>query len=282
MLLYADDTALLMKEKHLGKLYSGMEHNLFLTDLWLRSNKLSLNSRKSMFSIFNMPKSIDKRLIPSEIKMGKYTLKHTECYTYLGLDIDVNLKFERHVNKTIKTCAYRTSQLYRLRPYLTEFTSKLIFTSMILPIIDNYSNYYLSCNKCYKDKLNVIFKRGVRVIKKLPKRTSTEQVIVEMKLNNLTERRLENLLLFAYETTKDNNKIDNRVIHTRAHDEGRKQLIVPTTRNTVYRKSYNYKSVIFWNELETEYHMMHTRKELSLYIRNNLLKLKEKFKEGIG
>ena len=40
MLLYVDDTALLMKEKHLGKLYSDMEHNLFLTDLWLRSNKL--------------------------------------------------------------------------------------------------------------------------------------------------------------------------------------------------------------------------------------------------
>ena len=282
IVLYADDTALLMKSKNICELTVGMEKNLHSLSLWLRNNKLNLNAKKSLFTLFNVPKGISLSILPDEINMGPHIIKSTDCYTYLGLDIDRDLNFEKQVNKVIKTCAYRTSQFFRLRPYLSEYTAKIIFSTMILPIIECYSNYYIVCKKRLKDKLNVIFNRGIRVIKKMPKRTNISQAANDLKVLKLEERRLINLICQGYENTKIFSNLDTRNLVTRAHDENRKQLHVIESRKNIFRNCYIYRSIHIWNDLPTCFHIANSRRELVLNLNANINNLMLKYKDGIG
>ena len=83
IVLYADDTALLVKDKNVCKAVNIMEDNLYLLHLWLRANKLSLNPNKSKFCIFNVPGDFPMNVLPLTINMGPYMLSQTDCYTYL-------------------------------------------------------------------------------------------------------------------------------------------------------------------------------------------------------
>ncbi len=125
---------------------------------------------------------------------------------------------------------------------------------MILPILEGYSLYYQVCTKRLKEKINVIFNRGIRVVKKLPKRSNTVLSAKELQLNNPQENRLCNFILHAYDCTKFVNLLDERQLATRAHDPVRKQLIVYDCAKNIYRKSYIYKSIHIWNDLPNLYH----------------------------
>ena len=153
---------------------------------------------------------------------------------------------------------------------------------MILPILEGYSLYYQVCTKRLKEKINVIFNRGIRVVKKLPKRSNTVLSAKELQLNNPQENRLCNFILHAYDCTKFVNLLDERQLATRANDPVRKQLIVYDCAKNIYRKSYIYKSIHIWNDLPNLYHTVTSKLELKLLIKNNIEELVNKYKEGIG
>ena len=52
MILYADDTCVLMNGKHLEDLVTRMQKELNLLYTWLQANKLSLNGQKRTTSYF--------------------------------------------------------------------------------------------------------------------------------------------------------------------------------------------------------------------------------------
>ena len=52
-ILYADDTAVLLKGKELKELLVILSEELERINLWLQANKLTLNTRKSVFIVFH-------------------------------------------------------------------------------------------------------------------------------------------------------------------------------------------------------------------------------------
>ena len=51
--LYADDTANILSNSNINSLKNRVNNELYIIDLWLRKNKLSLNYCKASFIIFN-------------------------------------------------------------------------------------------------------------------------------------------------------------------------------------------------------------------------------------
>ena len=118
LLLYADDTAFLCSENSIPKTIQKTEENLYYMNLWYKRNKLTMNAKKSKFSVFNRPNTVPLALLPNNLVVEDKSLGYAKVYTYLGLDIDDEFSFEQQLKKVIRSCAYRTGQLSRVRCFL--------------------------------------------------------------------------------------------------------------------------------------------------------------------
>ena len=65
---------------------------------WLLSNKLTLNTAKSKFTIFfKYPKVIPKL----NLKMAGNAIEQVAEFNFLGIDIDQNITWKPHVTKLL-------------------------------------------------------------------------------------------------------------------------------------------------------------------------------------
>ena len=68
--------------------------------------------------------------------MDGQTLDRVHCYKYLGLSIDDNLNFNKHVQDMNKIVTHKLYMFSKVRFYIGEKEVILLFKTMILPIIE--------------------------------------------------------------------------------------------------------------------------------------------------
>ena len=90
--LFADDTCLSLSSSSLIRLKTQVNNEINEVDKWLRSNKLSLNYKKSSYLVINkfplQPIDIDLKISINNIKIIR-----RKCVKYLGLWLEDDLKF---------------------------------------------------------------------------------------------------------------------------------------------------------------------------------------------
>ena len=101
-ILYADDTTLSstlnrftdstqLKNKSVE---SVINYELGKVIEWLSINKLSLNKEKSKYMIFHVPREEKQTL-----KIDNTNIEQVDEFNFLGLTLDANLTWKKHVNK---------------------------------------------------------------------------------------------------------------------------------------------------------------------------------------
>ena len=91
-ILYADDTAVLLKGKELRELLVILNEKLERINLWLKANNLTLNTQKSVYMVFHRARL--KSFNPPILINGTQ-LQEVSSTKYLGLIIDNKLKMDR-------------------------------------------------------------------------------------------------------------------------------------------------------------------------------------------
>ena len=97
LILYADDSAMILSDSTINSLINRVKNKLYIIDLWLRKNKLSLNYSKTSFIIFNKQpnKTCDYEF---ELKIKNNFIKRVNSIKYLGVLIDSKLSWSEHVD----------------------------------------------------------------------------------------------------------------------------------------------------------------------------------------
>ena len=115
--LFAGDTYLSLSSSSLIRLKTRVSNEINKVDKWLRSNKLSLNYKKSSNLIINKfpQQSID---IDLEISINNIKIIRSKYVKYLGLWPDDDLKFHTHCQHLETHLAKYTGMFYRIRSYL--------------------------------------------------------------------------------------------------------------------------------------------------------------------
>ena len=91
--LFADDTFLCAQNKDFALLERDVNSELEKVFIWLASNKLTLNVKKSKFMIVTR-----KRDVPDlSIRINNVPLEQCDSYKYLGVMIDKDLSWKSHV-----------------------------------------------------------------------------------------------------------------------------------------------------------------------------------------
>ena len=115
---FAGDTNLLFGNKCPSQITCIMNNELKLLPDWLRANKLSSNESKTKILIFRPRRKLN--ITVPNTKLNNFILTPEKTVTYLGIEIDENLSW----NKQIEILAKKPSRANGILSKLSHFVSK--------------------------------------------------------------------------------------------------------------------------------------------------------------
>lgn len=262
ILMYADDVAVYSSGPVLADVINNMVHDLALIINWSNYNKLTINYNKSKYMVFGNRYKLSISHIPDVININSYQFAKVENYSYLGVTLDPELKFERALSDTLRRLGQKIYSLSIIRKDLTLNCAILLYKTMILPVID-YCNFCLSpCTDRARTKLQRMQNRALRICLKAEGRTRTADLHTRARLAPLDLRREFDILKIFHKKVYSNNRYtdghtiltveqshDSDVPVTRSHTAPTIQI--PRPSNEKFRKCLLYTGATLWNNLPT-------------------------------
>ena len=194
-ILYADDTNIFHCCEDIQQLCDIINRELVGVVQWFKSNRLSVNLKKTNFIIFGNSAKI-KKIKNCEIILDNVKILRTETAKFLGVVIDENLTWKDHINYVKNKIAKSIGIISRLKYYLPETTLNTLYNTLVLPYL-NYCNIIWANNKPTRLKpLLLLQKRCMRIITNSV--YNAHSLPLFSKLNQLTIFDLNKLLIATF------------------------------------------------------------------------------------
>lgn len=255
--LYADDTCIYYSAKNATEIKSALENDLQAISEWLACNKLKLNLAKCEFLLVgtrNRHKKVDKKLT---VSLDGAVIKRVNSTKYLGIVIDEYLEWGahvRHMKSKIAKCLYL---LRRIRPYISQNEALILYKTLIQCHLDYCDGVWGNTGKGYIDQLSMLQKRALKIVLMVNRRYPTEQLFHQLKINTVTERLNERMILFMhkilYGTVPE--YLTRRFIFQNSHYVTRKSensICVPRVKTNYGKRRLGYRGAVAWNNLTTD------------------------------
>ena len=166
--MYADDTSISMAASSLPELELALNTELANPhELGLNVNKLSLNIAKTELMLIGSRQRLATTIGHSlTVQIEGHEIDRVPHTKSLGIYIDQNLSWSKHVSKTVKIVSSGIGALKRLRPFICEDTAILLYRALIEPYFDYCSPLWDGLSGELADKLQKLQNRPIRVITK--------------------------------------------------------------------------------------------------------------------
>ena len=153
-LLFADDTSIFYSNSDPDHVASVMNCELTKISLWMKSNKLSVNIKKTNYVIFK-PKQKSVHM-SSHISFDSIALKQVTEVKFLGVYIDEGLTWKSHhrISYICKKISKSVGIMYRVRFFLSSNTKISLYYTLIYPYLTYCTTVWSST---YVTNLNRIF-----------------------------------------------------------------------------------------------------------------------------
>ena len=156
LILYADDSALLVLGKHIKTIENVLGDNLLSLSNWLIDNKLSLHLGKTESILFGTKHMLSKHS-KLAISCGNNVITSKTVIRYLGVDLEQTLSGTAIVENILKKGNSRLKFLYRQAKYLNTRSRKLLTSALILCHFDYAcSAWYSDLQKTMIHKLQIL------------------------------------------------------------------------------------------------------------------------------
>ncbi|GBN98671.1 putative RNA-directed DNA polymerase from transposon X-element [Araneus ventricosus] len=146
--IYADDTAILTKNKNLKYITSALNSHLKELNSWFTKWKIAVNPSKTELVLFSKRRKLNK---------GKIFLQNTEIpwsqeTKYLGVILDANLNWKAHINYIRQKFRDNCRKLFPLITRNSEMNLEnkvLIYTAILRPVLTYASPTWAYASKNY-------------------------------------------------------------------------------------------------------------------------------------
>lgn len=166
LVLYADDAVLLHVHKKNDSVEETIKKDMSKILHFFRMRKMQLNAKKTVFMIFQLLKRPVK--VPSEIEINdSCVIKRVDSFKYLGLHLDVGLKFNEHIKVTQSKTARAAGALWKLGTKIPLRCRKLIYFSLIHSHMNFMIAIWGPVAHCTIEPLQVIQNRALRSVFRL-------------------------------------------------------------------------------------------------------------------
>ena len=245
--LFADDTVLYVSYPCSQIARNKLQSDLDVLANWCELNKITINVNKTKAMIFGTKATV-KRATKRELSLYNKRIDYIGVYKYLGLFLDSHLMFNKQLNEMVKTTAFKTHQLAKVRKYINKQTALSIYKSMILPYFDYGDILIISSHQNQLNKLQKVQNRALRICLHKEPRSQINNLHYEGDIPLLSFRRHSHLLNYMYRRKDDLSYRDSRNINTRFHSSSVLNVIKPNCET--FKRSVCYKGALAWNNLD--------------------------------
>ena len=130
---YADDTTIIACGKTLNEVQLKLQSSFENALVWLNNNRLLVNSKSTCMLIGTQQRLANSSLL---IHINGTFLENCEYTNLLGLYIDKNVTWNKHVDFLCKKLSQKLGILYRYSKILPKYTLCIIYNTLIQPDID--------------------------------------------------------------------------------------------------------------------------------------------------
>ena len=199
---YADDTGLHVCDKDLPNLLNSLEHDTSLAIEWFESNYMKLNKSKCHFLVSG------NKFEHLWINVGGTKIWESNSETMLGVQIERNLKFDKHVTELCKKAGRKLSALTRLAKILPFHRLRILMKSFFDSQFSYCPLIWMFISRGTNRKINRLHERSLRILYKDDIATFEELL---QKDNSVTVH-TRNIQLLALEMYKVHNNISPNFI----------------------------------------------------------------------
>ena len=156
---FADDNTLYSVGKNIENVISDLKTDLVGVMEWFKINSLKANPGKFQFMVLG---NKDERSF--NIHINNIKIKNLNEVTLLGIKIDKNLTFKKHISELCRSASYKLHTLCRIRKYLTFEKAKLLANAFINSQFNYAPLIWMFANKSSIDKILKIHKRTLQIV----------------------------------------------------------------------------------------------------------------------
>ena len=152
ILLYADNTCVMLSGKDLNDLIAVLNVELISLCDWLKSNKLSLNTQKTFFMVFHRARL--KSANCNDLVIDNASITRVYFAKYLGIIIDVKFNWIERITYIKNKISKAIDIMYKARQYLNKSSLVNLYYSYVYP----YLTYCIEVWGCaYPTHLQCLF-----------------------------------------------------------------------------------------------------------------------------
>ena len=197
-LMYADDTTIYFNLEDFDNLTKETDINRELekVNIWLKLNKLSLNTQKTKLMLFHRKQ---KHLDEINVVINGIEIEHVPSFNFLGIMLDENLSWKSHIEMVGNKISKVTGILYRLKNVFPENVLFVLYNSLIV----SYMNYGLLLWGIHSHKLELLQKKALRLMTNSNYLAHTTPLLIKHGLLNVRDMYKLKLLKFYYKLSYD-------------------------------------------------------------------------------
>ena len=268
--LYADDTVLYIGGADYEKIRSKMQQDVNALCQWCTVNGISMNVEKTKLMMFGNPIRLGKLPSP-EIEVDDLLLKMVSHYKYLGMTLDTQLNYNKHVQKIIANVTGKLKQFRRMRSFLNTSAATMVYKNMILPLMEYGDIFLTGTSLTNRKRLQVLQNKGLRCALNKGRYASREELHTEADLLQLKYRRDLHMLNYMYDMSQtEGNLRIRRTEGVKTRSDNKKLLKIRKPRTEKYKKSLAYRGPKRWNDLSEDLHFIPTRSQFSQRLRGSM------------
>ena len=157
---FADDTTPFVCDLELNTALNKIEENSAIALTWFEINCMKLNNNKCQLLVSG------HHYEDMFVNIGKDKIWESKSVKVLGITIDKELKFDKHIDKVCLKANKKLNVLSRMQIFLSAKKRKAIFNSFIESQFKYCPLIWMFCSRKSNDKINRIHERSLRIVYK--------------------------------------------------------------------------------------------------------------------
>ena len=192
-LMYADDTTIYFNLEDFDQncLETDINNELEKVNLWLKLNKLYLNTQKTKLMVFHRKQ---KKIREIHLSINDIQIEQVPTFNFLGITLNGNLSWKNHTKMVGNKISRVIGVLFRLK----DVFPKEILLTLYNTLISSYINYGLLVWGTECAQIEGLQKKAIRLITNSSYIAHTTPLFVEEKLLKVQEIFKLKLLKFYY------------------------------------------------------------------------------------
>lgn len=258
--LYADDTVMYVHARTnqlaAAKLTSALEQ----ISKWLNCSCLQLNLKKTVGMFFTKRQC---NILPT-ITISGHNIDIVSEVKYLGIVIDSNLTFKKHIKKVSQRVRFSLANFKYIRNTMTFNAAKLYVNAMVMTHLTYCLTSWGQTNASTLKPLETLYKQTLKVLDQKPNSSHYCTILHKHKLLSWEDViKYRNIclvfkILHGLAPPPLNSLINQRSTVQITRSTTRGDLSIPQKKSTFGQLSFSVKAIHNWNSLPTHIKDTHT------------------------